>query len=54
MANQGMRLVLSQNTDSTNAGIDAVRQWKIDDAEFAAEVEPRLFSYRLFKNFTYL
>ena len=38
MAQQAVRLVLRDHADATNAGIQAVRQREIDDAELAAEV----------------
>ena len=37
MADQRMRLVLGEHADSADAGVDAVGQGKIDDAELAAE-----------------
>ena len=39
---QRLRLVLGQHRDLTNAGIDAIRQHEIDDAELAAERSRRL------------
>ncbi len=34
---EGMRLVLSEQADLADAGIDAVGQHEVDDAELAAE-----------------
>ena len=39
---QALRLVLRANTDAPDAGIDAIGQGKIDDAELAAERHRRL------------
>src|SRR6185437_7070144 len=39
---QAMRLVLGGNRDAANAGIESVRQRKIDDARLAAEIDCRL------------
>ena len=39
---QGLRLVLGEHRDLADAGIDAIRQHEIDDAEFAAEGRGRL------------
>ena len=39
---QRLRLVLGEHRDLADAGIDAIRQHEIDDAEFAAEGRRRL------------
>ena len=38
MLHQRMRLVLRNHADASNAGVNAVRQGEINNAEFAAEV----------------
>ena len=42
MLQQAVRLVLGDDTDAANAGIDAIGQREIDDAELAAERHGRL------------
>ncbi|MNZ94834.1 hypothetical protein D3C78_1139510 [compost metagenome] len=42
MLHQGMRLVLGDHTDAADPRIQAVRQGKINDAEFTAKVDGRL------------
>ena len=42
MGIQPQRLVLCQHTHGINAGIDAVAQWKIDDAVLSSEGYGRL------------
>ena len=37
MADQALRLVLGADANAADAGIDAVREREIDDAEFSAE-----------------
>jgi len=37
MLDEGLRLVLGQHGNLANAGIDAIREHEIDDAEFTAE-----------------
>lgn len=42
MAQQAVGFVLGHDTDPTNAGVDAVGEHEIDNAEFAAEMDGRL------------
>jgi len=42
MPNQGVCLVLGQHTDFADAGIDAIGQREVDDAEFTPEEHSRL------------
>ena len=42
MLNQGLRLILRENEDLPDTGVDAVRQGKIDDPVLAAERRRRL------------
>ena len=41
MAQQAVGFVLGHDTDPTDAGVDAVGEHEIDDAEFAAEMNGR-------------
>jgi hypothetical protein len=42
VAQQRVRLVLGDHADAAHAGVHAVRQREVDDAELAAEVHRRL------------